>query len=46
MNKNPSVSEEDMGLIAIREVPTCLRATKLVDHNYRAGALEPRNHNC
>ena len=40
-----SVSEEDMGLIVIWEVPACLRATKLMHHDYWAGALEPRNHN-
>ena len=34
VDKNPPTNAEDMGLIQVREDPTCLRATKPESHSY------------
>ena len=34
VDKKPPTNAEDMGLIQVREDPTCLRATKPKSHSY------------
>ena len=43
--KNLPASSGTIGSSLVLEDPTCLGVTKLVHHNYRPSALEPRNRN-
>ena len=40
VDKNPPTNAEDMGLIQVREDPTCLRATKPESHSYWGHKLQ------